>query len=315
MPWMVVPALTAAIGCSVTRPNPYEANRSTYAGRGQPEPQEPVVVDVDAVRAYLIAAPQTTSMGRVVGTEIRPDTSRACHAFLSHRYIPKGDPATTIMFSRIGKIGQGGQQETADNGRPAARAFFDWMFGPESPWRSITKDFNADTDWCLKHGVVVGDLDTAPANLVYNFFICTRFPGEYAKTCDWWYSLVQAGVAPWYAFYLCAFNNPAGLGYVGGHGGLSMPDPVRLRDGTPNPKVLTKPGGESTPAAAVWNMGPKPPASILAPMLVGTVTTFGLMRKQLNIQTQINPDFKVLVAACIKEQERIGTESQKDPEG
>lgn len=280
----------AAIGCSVTPP------------------------DIDTVRAYLVAADETTSMGRVVGNEIRPDTNRACHAPLSHFYIKKGEPPATIMFSRIGKIGQGGQQTAADNGRPAARAFFDWMFGPESPWRSITKDFNSDTDWCLKHGVIVGDLDTAPANLVYNFFICTRFPGEYALTCDWWYKLVQAGVKPWYAFYLCAFTNPVGLGYVGGHGGLRMPDPVRLRDGTPNPEVLTKPGGKTTPAAAVWDTGVDPPAPIFVVVSTGIVNTWG-PRKQITDTDQINPDFKVLVAACIKEQERIGTESQKDPEG
>ena len=314
MPWMAVPASMAAIGCCVTRPNPYEANVSTYAGRGQPKPKEPAVIDIDAVRAYLMTADPTVSMGRVVGNEIRPYTSRACHAALSHHYIPKSEPPATIMFSRIGKIGQGGQQATADNGRPAARAFFDWMFGPESPWRSITKDFNTDTDWCLKHGVIVGDLDTAPANLVYNFFICTRFPGEYASTCDWWYSLVQAGISPWYAFYLCAFNRAGGCGYVGGHGGLEKPDPARLRDGTPNPKVLTKPGGGSTPAAAVWNTGSNPPPPIYLPVLHGRVDPYG-PRKKIDEHTQINHDFKVLVAACIKEQERIGTKSQKDPEG
>lgn len=281
----------AAIGCSVTQP------------------------DVDAVRAYLVAADASISMGRVVGTEIRPYISRACHAALSNHYTPKGDAPATIMFSRIGKIGQGPQYAEADNGRPAARAFFDWMFGPESPWRSITKDFNTDTDWCLKHGVIVGDVDKAPANLVYNFFICTRFPGEYALTCDWWYKLVQAGVTPWYAFYLCAFKNPAGFGYVGGHGGLQEPDPMRLRDGTPNPEILTKPGGKSTPAAAVWDTGLKPPKPIFVRIPVGTISLFTPVRKQLNIYDQINPDFKVLVAACIKEQERIGTESQKDPEG
>ena len=291
---MVVPASMAAIGCCVTQPS---------------------IVDVAAVRAYLMAADQAISMGRVVNNEIRPCTSRACHASLSHHQTIKGEAPTTIMFSRIGDIGQGIQCHTADNGRPAARAFFDWMFGPESPWRSITKDFNTDTDWCLKHGVIVGDLDTAPANLVYNFFICTRFPGEYASTCDWWYSLVQAGVAPWYAFYLCAFQNTAGFGYIGGHGGLEKPDPVRLRDGTPNPEVLTKPGGKSTPAAAVWDTGLTPPEPIFVLIPVGTITPFTPMRKQLNIHDQINPDFKVLVAACIKEQERIGTESQTASEG
>lgn len=288
-------------------PNPYEANVATYASRSQPKKPE---TDVETVRAYLVKmSHEEVSMGSVIGGHIQGYASRACHASLAY-----DKKTATIKFSRIGKIGQGIQQATADNGRPAARAFFDWMFGPESPWRSITKDFNADTDWCIEHGVIVGDLDKAPPNLVYNFFICTRFPGEYASTCDWWYSLVQAGVKPWYAFYLCAYPRGADRGYIGGHGGLQNPCPVRLRDGNPNPDVLQKPGGHSTPAAAVWNNGPLPPNPILIKDSVGFINSMG--RKQLSdVELQLNTDFKVLVAACIKEQERIGTESQKDPKG
>ena len=300
----------AETGWLVMPPNPFAANVSTYAGRSQPKPQ---VVDVYAVRAFLEnEADKHVTMGRVNNGVIVPDTSTACHAFLGHLYNNKKEPSTT-MFSRIGGLGQGEHYQKADNTRPAARAFFAWMFGPESPWRSITRDLNADIDWCLKHGVIVDKLDKVPANLVYNFFICTRFPGEYAPDCDWWYSLVEAGVEPWYAFYLCSFGRNGRLGYVGGHGGLERPDPLRLRNAEPNPKILTEPNGSSRPAASVWDRGDLPPSPIYLSVSSGRVDPYG-PRKKLETFKQINPDFEALVAACIKEQERIGTESQKPSE-
>ena len=83
--------------------------------------------------------------------------------------------------------------------READIEFYRWLLGPESPYRSITKDFNPDPEFALDYGIVIGDLGTAPVNLIYHFMIATRFVYEYNLGAIWW-SFVKDGLHPAMAF-------------------------------------------------------------------------------------------------------------------
>ena len=83
--------------------------------------------------------------------------------------------------------------------READIEFYRWLLGAESPYRSITKDFNPDPEFALDYGIAIGDLDTAPINLIYHFMIATRFVYEYHLGAIWW-SFVKAGLHPAMAF-------------------------------------------------------------------------------------------------------------------
>lgn len=305
--WAVTAASPAAIGWNV-RADKYEANVQTYAFKAAGQKKPSLTKGIDIVREYLEGTAGKQG-GWTRGRGVCGFNSTACHATLKYDGLNMD-----VAFTRIGGFGQGSFYATADNTRPQARAFFAWMFGPESPWRSITKDFNADIDWAIKRGVVVGGVNKMPPNLAYNFFIVTRFPGEFQPTCDWWYSLVERGVAPWYAFYLCHIASPERLAYTGAHGGLNFPDPRNLRDATPG--RLHEPGGFATPASAVWDWHSGDPIGAIPPAIWGSFevevknTITGETTKQS--QRRFNPDFEALVAACLEEQERIGTTSKEN---
>ena len=83
--------------------------------------------------------------------------------------------------------------------READIEFYRWLLGPDSPYRSITKDFNPDPEFALDYGIVIGDLDSAPVNLIYHFMIATRFVYEYNLGAIWW-SFVKDGLHPAMAF-------------------------------------------------------------------------------------------------------------------
>lgn len=275
----------------------------------EPEPLKPTEqTDIDKVRQWLLDNPEGShtwdmggfSDGRVVGTH-----HVACHAG-----IKQFSRTSTVLWSRSRHIGLR-QAQTADNSRPAARAFFEWICGPESPWRSITKDFNRDIDFVIEHGFVIGDIDTAPPNLLYNFLIVSRFATEWAKYCDVWYKRVQAGVAPWYALYLSTLGHVDNK-YYGGHAAFTARvSPLWLSKG-PNPKKLASPG---TPihysgADIIWDGAYTPPVEIWGPrQITRTNTMTGVSETYSDGHSDMNPDFEALVAACIKEQERIGTAS------
>src|SRR5690606_3171326 len=103
-----------------------------------------------------------------------------------------------------------------------------------------------------------GDLDTTPANHVYDFMIATRFGSEYAAVCKAvWYPLVQAGVHPAVALSVCTIprNGPKTY-WDSNHGPLpSRPCPVRLAKGAMIQG--TEPfstGASVTPATASWGL-------------------------------------------------------------
>jgi len=91
------------------------------------------------------------------------------------------------------------QSRLAYSHREADIEFYRWLLGPNSPYHSITKDFNPDPEFALDYGIVIGDLDTAPVNLIYHFMIATRFVYEYNLGATWW-SFVKDGLHPAMAF-------------------------------------------------------------------------------------------------------------------
>jgi len=288
---------------------PIPISISIPASAPEPEPLKPTEqTDIDKVRQWLREHPEPEiiwdmggfSYGQVVGTH-----HQACHAG-----ITQFSRISTVLWSRSRNIGLR-EACVADNSRPAARAFFEWICGPESPWRSITKDFNSDIDFVIEHGFVIGDIDTAPPNLLYNFLIVSRFATEWAKYCDVWYQRVQAGVAPWYALYLSTRGHNDDR-YYGGHAALTARvSPLLLLKG-PDPKKLDKPGvmiGYSG-ADIIWDGDYTPPVEIWGPRPVTRTNTItGVTETYSGGRSDMNPDFEALVAACIKEQERIGAAS------
>jgi hypothetical protein len=102
------------------------------------------------------------------------------------------------------------QSRLSPEHREADIEFYRWLLGPDSPYRSITKDFNPDPEFALDYGIVIGDLDSAPVNLIYHFMIATRFVYEYNLGARWW-SFVKDGLHPALAFM--ASYTPA----MGGH--------------------------------------------------------------------------------------------------
>jgi hypothetical protein len=98
--------------------------------------------------------------------------------------------------------------------READIEFYRWLLGPGSPYRSITKDFNPDPEFALDHGIAIGDLGSAPVNLIYHFMIATRFVYESNLGARWW-SFVKDGLHPALAFM--ASYTPAMGGYSSSH--------------------------------------------------------------------------------------------------
>lgn len=80
--------------------------------------------------------------------------------------------------------------------READEAFFAWLLGPESPYRLVTKEFNPDPKFARDVGVAIGDLDTAPVNVLYGFFVASRFFSERPERSPAWFTYVKQGLHP-----------------------------------------------------------------------------------------------------------------------
>lgn len=291
-------------GEAVKRPrNIYGADVSTYAQKAAPKPRKPKPLPelgreelVKITKDHLATAKPIYGIVGAAG-QIYNRSNTACHASIFETRDGGGAASEyRVAFSRLGGIGM---PANIFKGTPAQMAYLGWILGPDSPWRSLVKDDNNDLDFAAQHGVIVADLDSVPANAVYNFFICTRFPTEYVKVCEWWHSLVQRGVTPALAFAATAHGGPRV--YTGGHGGLNdRVNPKALHTGEPC-GVLAQPitkGGRWTPASAIWDM-----AGDWTPAKSQSIQDKGWGPIQV---IELEPDLDKLAAYLIEEQERLG---------
>lgn len=116
----------------------------------------------------------------------------ACHAgLLSDAYVCKKHAAYLLGMTPQARLKKGH--------READIAYYAWLLGPESPYRSVVKDFNPDPEFALDYGIVVGDLDTAPVNVLYHFFIASRLIYE-NHLGPIWHGFVKEGLHPVMAF-------------------------------------------------------------------------------------------------------------------
>lgn len=227
---------------------------------------------------------KTTSRYRRGGNrEIRvPDTYghytvaagyKGWHQWNCHSSLDRLTAVNPIfLWSQLGDIGT---TEGADYGpkdeylgivSEHQRAFLEW-FIKNSPWSPVLADFNPDIDWAIKHGLVFGNIDTLPANFVFNAVCASRFPTEFRLACRMWYEMAEAGACPRVAFALTSLNGwDGGQGHNNAHSAIAsgfITAATRYeyfaKEGKPDLSGLpyTK-GGRGTPTNIIWDMPNSP---------------------------------------------------------
>lgn len=145
--------------------------------------------------------------------------------------------------------------------RGAGIAYLAWLCGPIGPHRLITKDFNPDPEFAFDNGVILGDLGTAPKNLLQHFFVATRLATEQKGAVERWKRLVDAGVHPALAF-IGVYEQGSG-GFNNSHsampGAFTDEWVINWANGTPVnlDKVWTEPGGRSISTDAAFGTIPR----------------------------------------------------------
>lgn len=102
-------------------------------------------------------------------------------------------------------------QHREEPGTEAAYAFYAWLFGPWSPYQAILGSYVNDPQDVVDSGYILTDFGDAPANLLYNLVIASRFPTEQIDHLENWWVRVQAGIHPglaYWASYTFGRRNP-----------------------------------------------------------------------------------------------------------
>lgn len=104
----------------------------------------------------------------------------------------------------------------------ATEAYFNWLTGPTSPWRSLLDQHNSgsvnghlihNNKFRFKHGFVFDKLDSTPNNLIMNFLIASRVPKEWPMNLLRWYEAVQLGIDPAIALLMVSCFRVAAVKY------------------------------------------------------------------------------------------------------
>jgi hypothetical protein len=139
----------------------------------------------------------------------------ACHAAMAHpsdAYGTQGDPrfGPKVVFS---KWNYHPDERFAESGR----AWFDWITGPTSPWRSVLPPKNirvgdddlASSDFMWNHGFIFWHIDKLPSNAQQSFLIATRQASQHPNFVKVWHEWVTVhGMDPAFAMaYLPCWND------------------------------------------------------------------------------------------------------------
>lgn len=132
----------------------------------------------------------------------------ACHAALGLKVSRMLAPCGTGYIDSINitdaeflfSITQNGRNNEA--GHKLGVEWFRYILGPNSPWRVVTKDFNPDPQYAYDTAIIIGDLDTAPFNVLYHFMIATRFAWEYPNALNNWGKYRDMGLCDLFAWLM-----------------------------------------------------------------------------------------------------------------
>ena len=96
--------------------------------------------------------------------------------------------------------------ETPENSY-MTKMFWDWITGETSPWRLLHPIHPVyRSNGCINGWYVTEDvISKVPFNFIKNFMILTRTVTEYAQNFYFWKMLVDSGMDPADAMYLCVY--------------------------------------------------------------------------------------------------------------
>lgn len=222
----------------------------------------------EEIKNYFLEAPNGKRPGGTVcrALVLYPDkpaqkyTGEVCHRFLG-RYPMAGCSKvyTSLWYDSKGKI------------KKAAQAYWNFILGDTSPWRSILADREVvrdDDGYPIAVGINI-TADTS-SQVLANLCMATRLPFEHVGNLRLWYWLTTKGYSPHEALLVSCFAtkqgnrlgpHPHGNWHFAFNTQGNTPTLKQLRDGTPNPdgRKVTK-GNDYLYSDKIWggNKGTHP---------------------------------------------------------
>lgn len=144
-----------------------------------------------------------------------------CHAYLKSQQDNKTFAVWSVMCKPR-------NDEAYPKIEEAVRPYFDWITGPDSPWRllfekyergvTIDEEHTTSQEFMWNYGFVFFNVKEIPSNLLMNFLVATRMPKEWPEFILKWHRWVKMGYDPSVAFSLVTAFGPSGA-----TSGTSMP--------------------------------------------------------------------------------------------
>lgn len=172
-----------------------------------------------------ITSPAGNAHGGCIMTNGLTDVkSGVCHGYMMRLVNP------SIVFSKW----------TADKRKTNNRLYFEWITGPNSPWRAalppeeliIDDNDISSKEFMWEHGFIFWHIERLPSNVQHQFLIATRVAKQHPYYIDNWEKLVvEHGFDPamayiwmtmWYGQGKPAITNGSGMN----HGSSFMKDEV-----------------------------------------------------------------------------------------
>lgn len=92
-----------------------------------------------------------------------------------------------------------------------ASRYFKWLCSADSPWADcLNNGLNNDEKFVAEYGLLITDLDKLGKNLVIGALAASRACFEHPQSVLMWDRLVQDGLEPRWAFFLCGFVTSMG---------------------------------------------------------------------------------------------------------
>lgn len=179
-----------------------------------------------------------------------------CHADMDH--VTSWASGTLVRYYSMLRY------DTSDNNYNDAKRWWDFIFGPDSPWRVVIKDleFVKIGDRPVAFSVSVDD-DT-PNQVLTNLAIASRLPYEHPDILGLYIRLVDEGTPPIKAAYIAShFQSYSRSSFVtayydrghfpfNAHKDFSW---IKFKNGTPNydPNKKVRLGCHYTPCNSIWD--------------------------------------------------------------
>lgn len=164
-------------------------------------PDWPVYPKQEPNKLGLREVEHTYARGGVVMDSGEPPLcDGVCHGFMGSRFAGLQEGLPQVTFSKWNYRAEPEYHESQT-------AWFDWITGPISPWRSIFPPKRvvrgvdiSSREFMWKHGFLLWHLDKLPSNAQQSFLIATRAPTQRCGLVYSWYRLVtEHGFDPAFA--------------------------------------------------------------------------------------------------------------------